>query len=509
MNTQSTTQVLLLTHSAAGRSFVRRSMLVILATVILAAGANAQGVGISESSITPDASAILELRSTTRGFLMPRNSATLGFSVQGLSFYNTTSNRLNYHNGSTWLEIPVKSDNLSVFASTTSAQLLALLSDKTGTGLAVFATSPSFTTPDIGAATGTSLSLGGGTALTTTNRTGTGNLVLATSPTLVTPELGVATGASLALGGGSALTTTNQTGTGNLVLANTPTLVTPVLGAATGTSLALGGGSPLTTTNQTGTGNLVLANTPTLVTPVLGVATGTSLALGGGTPLTTTNQTGSGNLVLATSPTLTTPTIGAATATSVNNVAITNPGTAATLTLANNSTLATSGAFSTTLTATAATNVTLPTTGTLATVPEIDQITADQTRNLTTFADVPGFSYSLLANSTYYFKFKCLVTTNATTVGILLAVNASAAITSINYIHMYPTSATAITYERVTALNGGTLPTAGPGATQREYTLEGTIVTSGAVTFTLRHRSETASITTVKAGSFGMVQKIL
>jgi len=471
MNTLSTIQTINQTRTRTAGSFTagRRSALLILLSVFLAAGASAQGVGISESAITPDASAILELRSTTRGFLMPRNSATLGFSVQGLSFYNTTSNRLNYHNGSTWLEIPVKSDNLSVFASTTSAQLLALLSDKTGTGLAVFATSPSFTTPDIGAATGTSLSLGGGTALTTTNRTGTGNLVLSTSPTLVTP----------------------------------------VLGVATGTSLALGGGSALTTTNQTGTGNLVLANTPTLVTPVLGAATGTSLALGGGTPLTTTNQTGSGNLVLATSPTLTTPTIGAATATSVNNVAITNPGTAATLTLANNSTLATSGAFSTTLTATAATNVTLPTTGTLATVPEIDQITADQTRNLTTFADVPGFSYSLLANSTYYFKFKCLVTTNATTVGIHLAVNASAAITSIDYIHMYPTSATAITYERVTAVNGGTQPTAGPGGTQREYVLEGRIVTSGAVTFTLRHKSETASVTTVKAGSFGLVQKIL
>lgn len=39
-------------------------------------------------------------------------------------------------------------------------------------------------TPAIGAATGTSLALGGGTALTTTNRTGTGNLVLATAPTL-------------------------------------------------------------------------------------------------------------------------------------------------------------------------------------------------------------------------------------------------------------------------------------------------------------------------------------
>ncbi len=351
MKPMSITQTIQHTRStSAGRSTaVRRSAWMILVSFFLASGAFAQGVGISESAITPDASAILELRSTTRGFLMPRNSATLGFSVQGLSFYNTTSNRLNYHNGSTWLEVPAKADNLSVFASTTSAQLLGLLSDETGTGLAVFATSP----------------------------------------------------------------------------------------------------------------------------------------------------------------TLTTPNIGVATATSVNNVTITDPGTAATLTLANNSTLATSGAFSTTLTATAATNVTLPTTGTLATVPEIDQITADQTRNLTTFADVPGFSYSLLANSTYYFKFKCLVTTNAATVGILLAVNASAAITSLDYIHMYPTSATAITYERVTVVNGGTLPTAGPGGTQREYELEGRIVTTGAVTFTLRHRSETASITTVKAGSFGMVQKIL
>lgn len=44
--------------------------------------------------------------------------------------------------------------------------------------------SPTLVTPNIGAATGTSLALGGGTALTTTNRTGTGNLVLATAPTL-------------------------------------------------------------------------------------------------------------------------------------------------------------------------------------------------------------------------------------------------------------------------------------------------------------------------------------
>lgn len=41
------------------------------------------------------------------------------------------------------------SGNLSQFASTTSAQLLGVLSDETGTGAAVFGTSPTITTPNI------------------------------------------------------------------------------------------------------------------------------------------------------------------------------------------------------------------------------------------------------------------------------------------------------------------------------------------------------------------------
>jgi hypothetical protein len=65
--------------------------------------------------------------------------------------------------------------------------------------------------------------LGGATA------TGTGALVRATTPTLVTPVLGAATGTSIALGGGTALTTTNRTGTGNLVLNTDPTLTRAVL----------------------------------------------------------------------------------------------------------------------------------------------------------------------------------------------------------------------------------------------------------------------------------------
>lgn len=45
-------------------------------------------------------------------------------------------------------------DPLSQFADTTSAELAGVLSNETGTGLAVFATSPVLTTPNIGTATG-------------------------------------------------------------------------------------------------------------------------------------------------------------------------------------------------------------------------------------------------------------------------------------------------------------------------------------------------------------------
>jgi hypothetical protein len=56
---------------------------------------------------------------------------------------------------------------LSQFAATTSAQLAGVISDETGTGALVFANTPTFVTPNIGAATGTSLLLSGqATALT-------------------------------------------------------------------------------------------------------------------------------------------------------------------------------------------------------------------------------------------------------------------------------------------------------------------------------------------------------
>jgi hypothetical protein len=48
-----------------------------------------------------------------------------------------------------------------LFAATTSAELRTVISDETGTGGLVFADTPTLVTPNIGAATGTSLVLSG------------------------------------------------------------------------------------------------------------------------------------------------------------------------------------------------------------------------------------------------------------------------------------------------------------------------------------------------------------
>jgi hypothetical protein len=106
-----------------------------------------------------------------------------------------------------------KSDNLSVFAATTSAQLAGVISDETGSGALVFATSPALVTPDLGTPS----------AATLTNATG-----LPISTGVSGLGTGVATFLATPSSANLAAALTDETGTASVVFSASPT-VTGVL----------------------------------------------------------------------------------------------------------------------------------------------------------------------------------------------------------------------------------------------------------------------------------------
>jgi hypothetical protein len=120
--------------------------------------------------------------STTTGTLSIANGKTLAVD-NSVTFVGTDSSNVNFGTGGT---IAYTGGTLAQFSSTTSSQLAGVISDETGTGSLVFATSPSLTTPVLGTPTSGTL----------TNCTGytVGNL--ASAGTGVTTALGNAVNAS-------------------------------------------------------------------------------------------------------------------------------------------------------------------------------------------------------------------------------------------------------------------------------------------------------------------------
>ena len=215
---------------------------------------------------------------------------------------------LSIHNGIS-LKLPALAGNggkvVAIKADASGLETIAA----TGTGNAVLATSPTLVTPLLGTPTSGNLinctgyaasGLGGlGTGVATflatpssanlaaalTDETGSGAAVFASSPTLVTPLLGTPTSGNLinctgyaasGLGGlGTGVATflatpssanlaaalTDETGSGAAVFASSPTLVTPVLGAASATSV-----NKLTLTAPATSATLTIADGGSLVT---------------------------------------------------------------------------------------------------------------------------------------------------------------------------------------------------------------------------------------------------
>jgi hypothetical protein len=239
--------------------------------------------------------------------------------------------------------------NVATFLGTpSSANLLAAVTDETGTGALVFATSPTLVTPVLGTPS-------------------SGTLTSCTGLPISTGVSGLASGVATFLGTPSSANllaaVTNETGTGALVFATSPTLTTPNIGAATGTSLTTTGADGILVRAAAtqdgvqlkgragGTGSFEVVISPTTLSAdrTVTLADGNTTLQTGTMAVTGTNlsqfaattssqlagvisdETGSGALVFATSPTLVTPALGTPASGVMTNVT----GTASGLTAGN------------------------------------------------------------------------------------------------------------------------------------------------------------------------------
>ena len=201
-------------------------------TVILSGGGASGGASITSTMIANnsiannhihDNAAIATSKlaaNSISGIYLGSNLNTL---ANGIGLFWSTG--INYNGSATSTiaidsTVALKTGKLNQFTTTSSSELLGILGDKQGTGAIVANNSPIFTTPNIGAATGTSLTLSGD--LSARNLTISGTTTTINSSTLSIDDRNITLGDAPAITG---LTFTCSAGSAVLTLASTAGLI--------------------------------------------------------------------------------------------------------------------------------------------------------------------------------------------------------------------------------------------------------------------------------------------
>jgi hypothetical protein len=245
------------------------------------------------------------------------NSKKLQLQLSGITTATTRTLTIPDASGT----IALTANKLSTFAATTSAELAGVITDETGSGALVFASSPTLVTPTLGVATATSINrlaiTAPATAATLTIADGKTATINNTLTFTGTDSSSVAFGAggTVAYVGGNlsqfAATTSSQlagvisdeTGSGALVFGTSPTFTTSIDGGATfgafasSTALTIGSTGTAASTTNISTGATATATTKT-VNIGTGGATGSTTNINFGSTSGTGTATFNNDLVV-------------------------------------------------------------------------------------------------------------------------------------------------------------------------------------------------------------------